>query len=219
MEIVGFAVVIFFALAIIGAWHAKDQAAKHSRALTAATRQAAGIKYVGADLSSSIALSGDLQSVHLVTLDGGSTRRRSIRPSDLISVEVFEDGDAVTTTSKSRTIGGALVGGALLGGAGLILGGLSGKKRTTSTVRTIELRLTIADVQAPLFSVRFLPQEVERSSTAYESASKLAREWQGRLLAIMRRAEISSSAGLGPETPNAPRAIAPLRDGEHRLDC
>ena len=46
--------------------------------------------------------------------------------SNIISVELTEDGQTIYSKSTIRTIGGTVIGGALAGGAGAIVGGLSG---------------------------------------------------------------------------------------------
>ncbi|MCR6700877.1 MAG: hypothetical protein NVV68_06895 [Dokdonella sp.] len=144
---------------------------------------------VGSDQKTGLALSPDASTIHLLSGASEAIEARSVPYTSLVAVEVFEDGDTITSSARGRTVGGALIGGMLFGGAGAVVGGLSGKKRSTETVSTIELRVTINDIRSPTFDVRFLSSEVKRSGAAYSSASKAARDWQGRLAVLLKRAE------------------------------
>ncbi|HCL3146628.1 SHOCT domain-containing protein [Pseudomonas nitroreducens] len=107
---------------------------------------------------------------------------------DLVSAEIFEDGNSVTRTSRAGQFGGAVVGGLVLGGVGAIIGGLSGKKVTESKCNRIELRLVINDTSEPTHDVVFLDQETERNFV-YKNAMDAARSWHAMCSVFIKRAD------------------------------
>jgi len=115
--------------------------------------------------------------------------KRVIGYRDIISVELFEDGDSISKTSRTSQIGGALVGGVLLGGAGVLLGGLTGSKRTSSKIKTIDLRILVNDPVAPLHDIKFLNFESKKDSFSYKNAINSARHWHGVLEVLIKRAD------------------------------
>lgn len=111
---------------------------------------------------------------------------------DVLSVEIVEDGEIVTSTVRSSQIGGALIGGIALGGLGAVIGGLSGKTKTTGTVRKIILRLVVNDTNNPLHEISFLDSqtEVSKKSPRYENAIKNARHWNSLIEVLIKRADM-----------------------------
>lgn len=69
--------------------------------------------------------------------------------SDIIGVELIEDGNTVSKKSTTRTIGGAIVGGMLAGGAGTIVGGLSGNSTQKSKVSSISVKILLRSLDKP----------------------------------------------------------------------
>lgn len=128
-------------------------------------------------------------TLYALTPHAAGTVLTTIPASEIIAADVYEDGDAITSRSAVRTVGGTLIGGALLGDAGAVVGGLSGDTRTTSTVHTIELRVTINDMTRPAIALPFLSVETLRASPAYQAASKAAREWSGRIAILRQHAD------------------------------
>lgn len=112
-----------------------------------------------------------------------------IDSSALISAEIFEDGSSITKTSRASQVGGALVGGIALGGVGAIIGGLTGKTKTTEKVKRIELRLTVDDTTTPLHDVVLMNVECEKGGFIYNAAMQQARVWIGLIDVLIRRAD------------------------------
>lgn len=112
--------------------------------------------------------------------------------NDLLSSELFEDGVIVTRTVRSSQIGGAVIGGLALGGAGMIIGGLSGKTKTSGKVKRIDLRLIINDTQNPLHDVNFLNREIEKGGFFYKKVMQQARYWHGLIEVLIKRADIEN---------------------------
>ena len=72
---------------------------------------------------------------------------RAYKFSDLIRSEVTEDGNLITSTVRSSQIVGAVVGNVLIGGVGLLVGGLTGKKRSRNEISKVTLEITVSDTQ------------------------------------------------------------------------
>ena len=73
--------------------------------------------------------------------------------SDIIGVELIEDGNTVSKKSTTRIIGGAIVGGVLAGGVGTIVGGLSGNSTQKSTVSSLFVKILLRSLDKPSFLI------------------------------------------------------------------
>lgn len=71
---------------------------------------------------------------------------KRVNYSDIICVELIEDGNIVSSHSTTRTIGGTIVGGALLGVGGAVVGGLSGKTTTKKIITSLKVKILLNDV-------------------------------------------------------------------------
>ncbi|CAG5074462.1 hypothetical protein DYBT9623_05149 [Dyadobacter sp. CECT 9623] len=69
-----------------------------------------------------------------------------IEYSDIIAVEILQDGNIVQQKSTTRTIGGAVVGGLLAGGVGAVVGGLSGSSTHKSKVSSLYVKILLRNV-------------------------------------------------------------------------
>jgi hypothetical protein len=73
---------------------------------------------------------------------------------DLVSVEIEKNGEALVNTSRSSQAAGAAVGAVLLGPIGLLIGGLSGSKRSAQMINSLGIKITAMNNDAPVH--RFL---------------------------------------------------------------
>jgi hypothetical protein len=80
--------------------------------------------------------------------------------SDLVDVEVYEDG---TNIAKTSSIGKAVVGGLLFGVAGALIGGSMGHKAKNECT-SLYLRVVVNDLQTPYISVQFISTRTKRDS-------------------------------------------------------
>lgn len=129
----------------------------------------------------------------LIQLCSTGLKHKVIGYKDLMACELVEDGVSVTKTSRSSQAGGALIGGILLGGTGAIIGGLSGKKKTAQELHSISLRLTINDLDEPVFDclLNVLPL---KDNTAYKkSIEELALHWHAVMEILIKRADITKN--------------------------
>jgi hypothetical protein len=115
--------------------------------------------------------------------------RKIIAHRDILEVTIFEDGNSVTTTSRTSQVAGAIVGNIALGGAGLIIGALTGAKKTSATVSSLEVRLTINNIQSPIWSIAFIKSETSKKSSAYQKATNDANKLLGLLKILIKRAD------------------------------
>jgi hypothetical protein len=146
------------------------------------------------DGNRALVIDADARTVHLYdSVPLGPIRQ--LKFSDILSAQLFEDGETVSVTRGGASIGGALVGRALFGVAGEIIGGTSGQRRTTSMnyVGIIDLRITLKDIRNPLWDMRFLFRRVNRSSSEYVAVSTRARACVASLHAVMA---IGAEAGI-----------------------
>lgn len=94
------------------------------------------------------------------------------RFDQLISFELLEDDEAVT----SGGVGRALVGGALFGGFGAVAGGVTAKRKTKKVVNTLTVKLTINDFQTPCIMIPLLVKPIKVKSKEYEAAYNIAQK-------------------------------------------
>jgi len=123
-----------------------------------------------------------------------TNRFKVVKYSDILSFEIFEDGDSISKTSRSGQVGGALIGGIALGGVGAIIGGLSASSKTTNTINTIELRVTINDIRDPIHSIVLLNFEQKRTSSIYKQADSEARKWKAIIEILILNADKEAEA-------------------------
>lgn len=113
-----------------------------------------------------------------------------IYPCDLLSAELFEDGNTVTKTPRMNQAGNALLGGLILGPAGALVGSLTSKTITSKgNVKRIDLRLIINDTKRPIYDINFLDSETDKDSYSYINAEKLSRHWHGVMEVLIRKAD------------------------------
>jgi hypothetical protein len=92
--------------------------------------------YVSYDGKSGISLSGDGASI-LVHQPYGQPLL--LGREDVIGAEVIKDGTLITKTNRGSQVSGAIVGAALLGPVGLLLGGVTGTKRSEEKLNPSKL--------------------------------------------------------------------------------
>lgn len=106
---------------------------------------------------------------------------------DILSSEIFEDGETITKTVRSSQLGGVLVGGLALGGAGAIIGGLS---VVADKVNKIDLRITVNRTSTPNHDINFMNIEAKNQDIVYTSAMEQARHWHGLMEVLIKRADL-----------------------------
>ena len=176
-------------------------------------------KFMGNDGGSGIAIDEERKKVCLIKFRSNDAVMGVCSYRDLISSELFEDGNTVTSTSRSSQIGGALVGGIALGGVGAIIGGLSGKTTSTQKPKRVDLRVTVNRTDSPIHDVNFMDIETSKDGIIYTVAMQQARHWHGLISVLIRRADDEESASRSNAAPSSSatisdeiRKLAQLRD-------
>ena len=94
--------------------------------------------------------------------------------SDILSVELIEDGSTVT----SGGLGRAVAGGVLLGGVGAIVGGSTGKKKAKNICTELRIKVTMKDMSSPAVYIDFISggAEFKKDGIIYRTAANQAQE-------------------------------------------
>jgi hypothetical protein len=108
---------------------------------------------------------------------------------DILEVSFYEDGNSITKTSRTSQVAGAVVGNVLLGGAGLVIGALTGSKKTSNTIQSLEIRITVNNMQFPFWAFAFLRTETQKNNVNYKIATEEANKLLSLLKVIMNKAD------------------------------
>lgn len=114
---------------------------------------------------------------------GGSLIKKEFSFADIISCELTKDGQTIYKKSATRTIGGAIVGGVISGGVGAVIGGLSGNSKEKEKINSIDIKITLRDIDNPSFIFKFFKYKGTR--ILLDSSIKSAEEWKDRITAII----------------------------------
>ncbi len=126
----------------------------------------AGPSAIGKDESSCLLLAQETKRVCLIELsDDYETQHRIVGHRDLLEVELVQDGISITKTSRSSQAANALIGGAIFGGVGAVVGALTSTSVTSDKIKRIDLRLTVNDLDRPLFILNFLNSATNKGSS------------------------------------------------------
>lgn len=182
---------------------------------------------IGEDGKNSIAIDENNKTILLDTPNQVNPRTFSFK--DIVSCEILTDGNSTTTTVSPSRLSRGIVGGALLGiptlGAGLIpgliLGGLSGKSKTTSseTVERIDLRVVVSDLNQPVHEVNLYAGSTKKGSSEYKRLVKPAMEkashWHNLIEVIIKR--VAEEEGAQETTARLPDAAKSTADEISKL--
>lgn len=199
--------------AVISGMIAGDKAKRLVEAMSAQPSFSADFTLVGVN---SLGIAHEAASDRVLfaqLLANDETIVKIYEPHEIVSVELLEDGSTVTQTARGSQVGGALVGAVLAGGVGAIIGGLSAKQQATAKIRSIGLRVTVADNKLPCRIVELLDMPsgsgFDRSNDVAKQLLGRAREWYSRLEVIIKRAKRSRPASL-PGSTSEPTPALPV---------
>lgn len=144
---------------------------------------------IGEDGNTGFAYDNEHRKICLLAISAHQPTAWVYDYKDVLSCELYEDGNSINKTSRMSQVGGALIGGVIFGGVGAIIGGLSGKTKTTNSINRIDLRMVINDSQSPIHDINLLNIETSKSDIVYKSSIEKARRWHGILTVIIKRAD------------------------------
>ena len=137
-----------------------------------------------------VGISIDEQRKKVCLINYPAKQFRVISYQDLLSSEIFEDGESISKAMRGSQIAGAIIGNIAFGGVGAIIGGLSGKRKTAGTVNRIYFRLTVNDIKQPIFDINFLNKETKKDKPIYQQALQKARHCHGLVEVLIKRADM-----------------------------
>ncbi len=148
-------------------------------------------RYIGNNAQTGVAIDEKQKKIVLLNNYTSGVKTRMLSYHDILSSEIFVDGQTITSTARGSQLGGALLGGLLFGGVGAIIGGLSGKKKSLEKVTSVDLRITVNDTNNPLHDVNFMSviNEIDKTSLTYKDAIEDARYWHGLFAVIINSAD------------------------------
>ena len=146
-------------------------------------------KIVGNNGDTGLAVDEERKKICLLKNEVSGINLKIISYRDVLSSEIFVDGETVTRTARGSQIGGALLGGLALGGVGAIIGGLSGKTRSSEKVKRVDLRITVNDTKSPLHDINFMDTEGKKDGFVYKAAMDQARHWHGLIAVLIKYAD------------------------------
>jgi hypothetical protein len=201
--IIGFIGVVV-AIVIIQDMHKSGKQGELKRRLSSLEEFSPSQQIMGADGDSGLAVDENRKKICLIkrTLAEG-IKLKVLTYRDILSSEIFEDGNTIIKTSRSSQLGGALIGGIALGGVGAIIGGLSGTKISSNKVKKNDLRITVDSMANPIHDINFMNMECKKSQLLYISAMEQSRHWHGLLTVIIERRAKESDSSLQKETVNS----------------
>ena len=146
---------------------------RQQAALQKAARDAFMAEHAGWDIfvlldQAVIALNHDKRAIVLGTVKAN----RQYPWSAIASVEVVRDGASITSTNRGSQLMGAAIGDVLLGPLGLLIGGVTGSKRTVQRVSQIGIKVIVDDRVSPVHTIDFL----RVPGTGVDPRNKLVRD-------------------------------------------
>ncbi|GEK88924.1 Short C-terminal domain-containing protein [Alkalibacterium putridalgicola] len=102
------------------------------------------------------------------------TSNKTFKYSELLSYELIEDGESVTKGGVS--LGRAVVGGVLFSGVGMILGGLTGKKKSKNFVTEMKIVISVNNPDNPSIIIPLVKKKMKKDSKDYKKLAEDAQE-------------------------------------------
>lgn len=142
-----------------------------------------------------------------------------VNADQIVSVEVMADDSALVKTNRGSQVAGAAVGAVLLGPVGLLLGGLTGSKRTENRIKRIRLRIVTNDFNYPTHDILLYQSASNkgdtRDSILLREPLAIAERWHGRVTSLIHQVAAAHSSGPASGVgivADELRKLADLRD-------
>jgi hypothetical protein len=125
--------------------------------------------------------------------------------TDIVKVELIQDGVEVSSTSRGSQAVGTAVGALALGGVGAIIGGLSGSKRTQTGTKMMSIRVTVDDMDNPIHEIVFYTSikanGARKGDHFFDIATVNITNMSTYLEAAMRRGQDTAKQQAGRKSP------------------
>lgn len=137
--------------------------------------------------------------------------------TDIIGVELIQDGYITSKKSTTRTIGGAIVGGILAGGVGTIVGGLSGNSVQKNKATSIYVKITLRSLENPSMIIKCFDNweisgpfsgSTDDEDYVYKTCKKNADEIKDLISVIIDRTDNKIKSIIEQSSSIAPDSIA-----------
>lgn len=131
-----------------------------------------------------IALDGTNKKLFFKEGNGGHTS--VLHYEQVLAVEITKNGSSVTKINRGSQVAGAAVGAVLFGPVGLLLGGLTGSRRTEEKVSKLAVKVYTNKADRPVRELVFykgLPMPADQITNTV--AARKMEEWYARLRAIV----------------------------------
>lgn len=139
--------------------------------------------------------------------------------NQLTAIDIEKNGSSIQTTNRGSQAFGAAVGGVLLGPVGLLLGGLSGSKKSVEKIKRLSLKIYTNDLVKPMHEIVFFdhPSGVNPDSILVKPAIDNMEQWYGRFRTILAAPKIPDSGELIPEIEADQFKLTLLADGGNKI--
>lgn len=111
--------------------------------------------------------------------------------SDILEIEIIENGNSISKMSKSSVAGRAILGGILLGGVGAVIGGFTANKNNFESIKRIYLRLIVNNTTEPIFEIDFYNdidgEGIKNNTNYYSSVMHHINHWYGLFRVIIKK--------------------------------
>ncbi|WP_339218903.1 SHOCT domain-containing protein [Paenibacillus sp. FSL H8-0332] len=146
----------------------------------------------------------DIENQSICLMNSDLTSGRTYNANDIIEVEIIENGNSISKTSRSSQAGGVLIGGLLAGGVGAVIGGLSGKNIQKDTVTLIDLKIIVNDLKHPVVNINFFnslknKEGILKSSELYKKVNKQVNEFHGLISVLIKNADQADTHKTPPQ--------------------
>jgi len=179
-------VIIGGAAAILSGVANAKKANEQGTALTTLPDFQPAVVFKGSDGGAGLAIDPTRNKFAIST---GARNTKVFNFSDLVAVEVLRNGTSVHKTNRGSQLAGAAVGAVLLGPVGLLLGGITGSKRSVEKINRLSLKLFTTDLINPVHEIVFFAgPAMKPESLAVKQATTELDKWHGRFQTILQRA-------------------------------
>lgn len=128
--------------------------------------------------------------------------------SAIASVDVVRDGTSITSTNRGSQLMGAAVGEVLLGPLGLLIGGVTGSKRTVHRISQIGLKIIVDDRRSPVFTIDFLRVPGSGADPRHKLVKEAARRTEHVHALLVNAIRKTSREAASPTSQVANRSVA-----------